>query len=116
MRVYGKDGSAAALQLEGGSVTVAAPPLSLKSVTANKSTASVGNTVTWTVTTAGGSSGVKYCFYVFKDGKIAQRGSYGTAKTCSYKVTAPGAYTVRVYGKDGSAAALQLEGGSVTVS
>ena len=58
---------------------------------------------------------MQYCFYLFKDGKILVRGEYGTAKTYSYQAAAPGTYTVRVYAKDGSAAALQLEGGQVTV-
>ena len=113
-RVYAKDGSAAALQAESGN-TVVASPLVLSGITANKTSAKPGDTVTWTVSASGGSA-VKYCFYLFKDGKILQRGSYGTAKTFSYTLSSPGAYTVRVYAKDGSAAALQKEGGKVTVA
>ena len=113
VRVYAKDGSAAALQANSGN-TVVSSPLELKSVTADKSSAAPGETITWTVSAEGGTS-VKYCFYLFKDGKILERGAYGTGKTFRYTVSTAGTYTVRVYGKDGSAAALQLTGGSVTV-
>ena len=116
VRVYAKDGSAAALQLTGGSVTVAAAePLVLKGVTADKSSAAPGETITWTVSAEGGTS-VKYCFYIFKNGKILERGAYGAAGTCSYMAADPGTYTVRVYAKDGSAAALQANSGNTVVS
>ena len=113
-RVYAKDGAAEALQLTSAGTTVSSP-LMLKSVKPDKSTAAPGDTITWTVSSTGGSA-VKYCFYVFKDGKVVDRGAYGTAKTYSYTPDAAGTYTVRVYGKDGSADPLQLNGGSVTVA
>ena len=115
VRVYAKEGSGTAIQLTGGNVTVAAP-ISITDVTANKTAAAIGDTITWTASTVGGSGTARYCFYVFKDGKIAERGSYGAAKMYSYTINTAGIYTVRVYGKDGSSAAIPLTGGAVTVS
>jgi hypothetical protein len=78
------------------------PELIISNVQPNKTSANVGDTLTWTATATGGSGALKYCFYVFKNGTVVERGSYGTAKTYAYTPTAAGAYTVRVYVKDGA--------------
>ena len=118
VRVYVKDSSGTAVSLDNaGRVTVSAAPPVISGVTVNKTSASVGSTLTWTAAASGGSGTLQYCFYVFKDGKIAERGSYGTAKTYSYKATAAGTYTVRVYVKDTSGTTVTLDkAGSVTVT
>ena len=115
-RAYVKDAAGTIVNLTGGSVTVAAAdPLVLNGVSANKTSAAPGETVTWTVSASGGTS-VQYCFYLLQNGKILERGSYGTAKTFSYMANDPGTYSVRVYAKDGSAAALQADSGNTVVA
>ncbi len=56
-------------------------PLVLSSVTASKTTAKVGDTVTWTATATGGKAPLQYCFYIYKDGTAVKKGSYGSANT-----------------------------------
>ena len=118
VKVFVKDGAGDAASLVGGAVTVtaAATPLSVSSVTANKATTKVGNSITWTASATGGSGTLKYCFYVYKDGQTVQKGAYGTAKTYTYTPTAAGTYTVKVFVKDGTGTAATLVGGKVTVS
>ncbi len=99
-RVYVKDAAGTVATKEGAAVAVSAGALTILSLTPDKSSVSVGDAVTWTAEAAGGSGTLKYCFYVFKDGKIAERGSYGTAKTYTYTPAAAGIYTARVYVKD----------------
>ena len=115
VRVYVKDASGTVVTLDNaGTVTVAGGPLTLTGVSANTTSAAVGEAITWTANASGGTA-VRYCFYVFKNGQIISRGSYGTAKTFTYTPDSAGTWSVRVYAKDGSAAALQLNGGSVIV-
>jgi stage II sporulation protein D len=117
IKAFVKDGTGNATSKVGASVNVSsAVPLTITTVKANKASALIGDTVTWTAGVTGGSGAARCCFYVFKDGKIAERGSYGAAKMYSYTINTAGIYTVRVYGKDGSSAAIPLTGGAVTVS
>ena len=104
VRVYVKDSSNAVSAKDNAApVTVTPSPVPvILGVTANKTASGVGQPITWTAVATGGSGTLKYCFYVFKDGKIAERGSYGTSKIYTYTPAAPGTYTVRVYVKDGN--------------
>ena len=100
-----------------GSVSVSAAALAVGSVTASKSSVPKGTSVTWTASASGGTGSLQYCFYVFKDGKVVQRGTYGTARTCSYTPTAAGKYTVRVYVKDSAGTVVTKDNAApVTVS
>ena len=105
---------------EGGSVlvTAASPagPLSLTGVTPDKTTASIGDTVTWTAAATGGSGTLQFCFYIYKDGAVVQKGGYGAAKTVSYKITEAGTYTAKVFVKDGSGAAANKMSAGVAVN
>ena len=114
-RVYVKDSSGTAVNLAGGQVSVVSSPLAIGSLTANAASAQPGATLTWTAAASGGTGSLQYCFYVFKDGTVVQRGSYGTARTYSYKATAAGVYTARVYVKDSSDTSVSLNGGKVSV-
>lgn len=69
------------------------------SVTPDVTTANIGDTITWTVATAGTPSYYIYC--VFRDGQqLTMDYSYGTSY--SYTVTAGGSYTLTAYVTDGS--------------
>ena len=115
-RVYVKDSSGTAVNLTGGKVTVTAPPPTISSITANKSSAAPGTAITWTASASGGSGTLQYCFYIFKDGTVVQRGNYGSAKSVTFTPAAAGIYTARVYVKDASGTAVNLTGGKVTVA
>ena len=60
-------------------------------ITASKTNASVGDTITFTAT--GGSS---YKFYYEKDGAWVRIQSFSTSNTCNWKPTAAGDYVVYV--------------------
>jgi hypothetical protein len=95
---------------------LAAEPLSVTGIKANKTTASTGESITWTATATGGTGTLRYCFYVFKDGAIAERGAYGTSRTYTYTPAAAGAYTVRVYVKDAAGTAIFTTSAATVVS
>ncbi len=118
VRVYVKDGAGVSATLDNaGAVTVTAGAPSISGVTPSKTTASVGSSITWTANASGGTGTLKYCFYIFRNGAVVQKGSYGTAKTVSYTVDAAGTWTVRVYVKDGAGTVATLDNaGKVTVS
>ena len=116
-KVFVKDAAGTVVNKTGGQVTVAdATPLTIKSLTADESRASVGDTITWTAAAAGGTAPLKYCFYVYKDGKVVQKGAYGTANTISYAVSASGVYSAKVFVKDAAGMAANLAGGEVDAS
>ena len=119
VRVYVKDASGTVATLDkAGAVTVsAAPPLTVTKATPGKTSASPGDPITWTAAASGGTAPYRYCFYVFKDGAVKERGSYGTANTYTCTPTETGTWTVRVYGKDASGTVATLDkAGAVTVS
>lgn len=87
------------------------PPKALKisSVTTNKSSAPVGTPITWTARTSDGTGTIQYCIYVFQNGKIVQRGEYGSENTYTYTLSAAATYTVRVYAKDSSGTVVTMD-------
>ena len=90
--------------------------LTVKSITANTSSTTVGTKITWTATAEGGTGTYRYCFYLFKDGKILKRGSYGTSRTYDYTPDAGGSYTVRVYVKDSANTSVNKMSAAVSVA
>ena len=99
VKVFVKD-SAGQTATKMSAAVAADVPINVTGITANKTTAGVGETITWTATASGGNGTVKYCFYVYKDGKVVQKGSYGTSAAMSFKVTAVGQYSAKVFVKD----------------
>ena len=78
--------------------------------------ACVGDALTWSVGTLGGSGALKYRFYVYKDGSVVKKGSYTAADSYTYVPAEVGVYKVKVYVKDGEGTVVTRSGGSVTVS
>ena len=95
-------------------VTAAAPVIS--SVKSGRTSANVGEKLTWTATASGGSGTLKYYFILYKDGAKIKTRSYSTTNTFSYTPTEAGSYKVKVYVKDSSGAKVYKTGGTVTVT
>ena len=117
-KVFVKDGAGTTVSKTGGAVTVTVPaaPLSISSLKANTASTTTGNPITWTAAATGGTGTLKYCFYIYKDTTVVFKGSYGTAKTCTYTPDAAGSYSAKVFVKDGSGTVVTKTGGTVTVS
>ena len=118
-KVFVKDSSGAGKSSAGGKVTVAQAadaPLSITGLTASKTTAKAGETLTWTATAAGGSGSCTYCFYLYKDGAAVKKTGYTANASFSYKVEEAGAYSAKVFVKDSSGASKSRLGGNVTVT
>ena len=117
-KVFVKDGvgSSASKMSTGISVSGSTVPLSVAGVRANKSSASVGDAITWSATASGGSGTLKYCFYVYRNGSVVWKGSYSTARSAVYTPTAAGTYTAKVFVKDGSGASASRLSGGVKVA
>ena len=115
VRVYVKDSANTAVNKMSTPITVSAAPINV-TLTVNRTKVELNEKITWTATASGGTGSYKYCFYLFKDGKIKQRGSYGAAKTKAYTPTEAGTYTVRVYVKDSAGTVKTQEGGKCIAS
>ena len=118
VKVYVKDSAGTVVTRTGGTVTVAAASgaLAIGSITPNKTTAKVGDTVTWTAAASGGSGTLRYCFYIYKDGTVVHQTGYGSGKTVSYTVTGTGKYTAKIFVKDSAGAAVSKLSAAVTVT
>ncbi len=101
--------------------------LAINSISADKTSARPGETITWTVSAQGNLDTRVYLFYVYKVGtnsntKIAQsnNGAYTAQASFSYTPTAEGTYYAKVFMKykndSSNINILNLTGGSVTVS
>ncbi len=118
-KVFVMDGAGTKVSLLGGNVTVTAPssPLTVTGIKANTSMTTVGDPITWTATATGGSGTLKYCFYIYKDGTVIQKGTaYGTGRTVTYAPTSAGIYSAKVFVMDAAGTKISLLGGSVTVN
>ena len=113
-RAYVKSGSTSVNKMSGATAVTAAP-VTISSITANKSSSFTGESITWTATASGGAGTLQYCFYIFRNGSVVKRGSYGTAKTYSYTPTEPGTYTARVYVKSTSSDGVNKTSAGTTV-
>ena len=83
-------------------------------VSANKTSASVGDTVTWTASTSNADGAVTYKFDLYKNGSKISTGNYGSSSTFSYKFTEGGDYYVAVSAKD-SGSNSEVSGKSATI-
>ncbi len=118
VKVFVKDEAGTVVNLTGGSCTVTAPaaePLAVSGLRVNKTSAALGDTLTWTAFASGGSGSLQYNFYVYQDGAIVQKGGYTAANTFSYAAAETGTYTAKVYVKDSAATVVAQTGGSCTV-
>ncbi len=88
----------------------------ISAITANKTTAGVGEKITWTVSASGGTGALQYCYYVYNGTNRVYAGSYISASTFSYKPTAAGTYKIRAFVKDSAGSSVYKDGGEVTVT
>ncbi len=108
---FGGDSAAwAALSVDGGNnpLTTAvvyynttSVPLRITGITADVSSARVGNTVTWTASAAGGEGLLRYRYFIYRGSGIEYSDkAYSTAGTVSFRPTLPGTYRARVFVMD----------------
>ena len=90
-------------------------PLSITSVTANKTSAQSGTEITWTATATGGSGTKSYLFELYKGEELLDAGSYGSSESFSYTPSEAGTYSVMGFVKD-STGTLSMKSGDVTVN
>ena len=93
-----------------------AEPLSINAVSADKKSAEVGDSVTWTAVTTGGSGTLQYKFEVFNDDVSVYSGSYQKEANFSFAPDEAGTYKVKVTVKDEEGTTVTRTGGSVTVT
>ncbi len=116
-KAFVKDAAGRTANLLGGKVAVSAGGApTVTAVTPDKASAAPGDTVTWTATASGGKAPLQYCFYVYRDGAVVKKGSYGSSNAFSYAVGDPGEYTAKAFVKDAAGRTANLLGGKVTVS
>ncbi len=99
-----------------GAEIIAAAPLVISSVKANKTSANAGEKITWTCTASGGSGDLQYYFILYKDGTKIKTRSYSSTKTYSYTPTEAGTYKVKVYVKDSLGTKVYKTSKGVTVT
>ena len=95
---------------------LAAEPLSITGNKANKTTASIGESITWTATASGGAGTLKYYFIVYKDGTKVKTRSYSTKNTFTYTPTEAGTYKAKVYVKDADGTKVYKTSGKIKVT
>ena len=108
-KVFVKDSGGSAASRMSAALTVgssASAPLAITGITANKTSASAGDTITWTAAVTGGSGTLRYCFYVYKDGAVVLNTGYGSAKSVSYTAAEAGSYSVKLFVKDSGGSAV----------
>ena len=80
-RVYVKDGTGTVTDALSTNTVVSSGDVAITALTANRSTAKPGDSITWTVTASGGSGSLQYCFYVCKDNVVVEQGSFSPSRT-----------------------------------
>ncbi len=106
--------SADTLSMKGDDVTVY-DPLSITSVTADKTSADAGMEITWTTAAIGGSGTKSYLFELYKGDELLDAGSYGSSESFSYTPSEAGTYSVMGFVKD-STGTFSMKSGDVTVN
>ena len=117
-RVYVKDTAESKVTKLSKAVTVTGEstiPV-ISSIKANKTTASTGESITWTATASGGLGTLKYYFIIYKDGTKVKTRAYSTARTFTYTPTEAGSFKARVYVKDADGTKISKQSSGVTVS
>ena len=104
------------LSLADAEIHFLAIPLAVSGITANKTSAATGETITWTASASGGAGSLKYCFYVYKDSTVVYNSGYGSASSVSYTPMEAGSYKVKVFVKDGAGKSTSRMSNVITVS
>ncbi len=87
---------------DSAAITVSASSkLAVKSVHVDRTTAAVGEKITWTAAAMGGSGGKSYQFEVYRnDVKLSLPAAFTASSTYSHTPASPGKYKAAVYVKD----------------
>ena len=88
--------------------------LRITGIKVDRTSAVVGQRIRWTATAKGGRGKLRYCFYVLKNGRIFQRGTYSFTGSGSFAPITPGQYTVRVYVKDANGKVVSRDSEAIT--
>ena len=113
-KVFVKDGSGkSAARLSGVTAVIDGDtPLTVTGLTVSKTACVSSEPLVWTASALGGSGTLRYCFYIYRDGVVVQKGSYGTANAYSYTPILAGTYSAKVFVKDGAGNSASRTGGS----
>ena len=114
-KFYVKDSAGTVVTKKSKGVTVTVP-ITITSVKANKTTAAVGEAITWTGAATGGTGDLQYGFRIYRDGTLVMKGSYGNSRTVTYYPTEPGTYTAKFYVKDSAGTVVTKTSSGVTVT
>ena len=88
--------------------------LRITGIRVDRTSAVVGERISWTVTAKGGRGKLRYCFPVLKNGRVYRRGSYTYSRTGCFAPTSPGNYTVRVDVRDGRGTVVSRDSETIT--
>lgn len=75
-------------------------PLTVTGAVVNKTSAAVGDTITWTVSAAGGNYDYAYFFNIFCGDEVVQYGNWQLSPSISWTAAKPGNYYVAAYAVD----------------
>ena len=116
IEIFVRDGTGTVVSWSGSSITVTAVPV-IDNIWADRSTATAGEAITWTISASGGTGSLEYGFEVYQDEtRVGNSGGYGTSNTFIYTPADAGTYSVKVYVRDENGYVVSLSGGSVTVA
>jgi uncharacterized repeat protein (TIGR02543 family) len=93
-----------------------ADELVINGLTANKTVATVGETITWSADATGGTGTLRYRFFVYQGStQVYADSTYSAANTFRYAPTAAGTYRARVFVRDSAGTTVNLMGENITV-
>ena len=112
-----KDEAGKTADVQGARVVVryADDSLRVLSVTADKTNAAKGQTITWTAAVQGGTGNRQYRFDVYRDTVIVYSTDFGPSEQISYLTEKGGSYKAKVHVKDEAGSEVSKLGDSVPV-
>ena len=93
-----------------------AEPLAIESITADRTSAGIGDSIIWTAKATGGGAPLQYSYLVYRNGSIVHKVAYQSANTLTYTPAEAGSYKVKVMVKDASGTVVNLVSVVIKVS